>query len=189
MNSVNFLRNIVITDYKVENLIPHLRNDFWDNFFINFTKLGDWYTILSLFIIVSGLLYLCKKRNLIPSFFLVVLGTGIMTVIIKLLVCRTRPGSDIALYVEKLPSFPSAHAALIFVFLGFLIYCFWRFDINLKYKIVLSIVFGTIILLIGFSRIYIGVHYLSDVIGGYLVGLMWVLIAMYISRKSFSIRK
>jgi len=181
---MNFLRSIILTDYKIEKLVINLRDIFWNDFFIYFTKLGDWYIVLLLSILVAVLFYFYKKRKLILPFLIVILGSGIMTVITKLLVCRVRPGNDIALYVEKLPSFPSAHASLILAFFGFLIYCFWQFNICLKYKIILSIVFLTIILLIGFSRIYLGVHYFSDIIGGYLVGLMWILIAIYISQKT-----
>ena len=108
-----------------------------------------------------------------------------MTIIIKALVDRSRPGANLALYIEKLSSFPSAHAALSLAFFGFLAYCFWRFDFPLKIRIILSVILGLIILLVGFSRIYLGVHFTSDIIAGYLTALMWVLIGMYVSRRSF----
>lgn len=175
----NFLAGINYIDEQVQNIFVSFRNDTLDGFFFFITKLGIWYVILALFIFVSVLFYYYKKTNLILPFLIAVLGSGIMALIIKFLVDRSRPGPDVALYTEKLASFPSAHAALIFAFFAFLIFCFWKFSIALKIKIAISVFFVILIVLVGFSRIYLGVHFFSDVIAGYLTGLMWLLIALH----------
>jgi undecaprenyl-diphosphatase len=155
------------------------------------TWLGSWQVIFGLLILISLIFIFYKKKDLIFPLLISVLGSGIMVLIIKNLVNRSRPGVGVALYVEQFASFPSSHAALIFSLFGFLIYCFWRLNLHLSYKISLiikiitTLVFGSIILLVGFSRLYLGVHFLSDVLAGYLTGLLWLLIAIYISKEKF----
>jgi len=183
---MNILSSLIFIDHQIATGVINLRSDFMDHFFFLITRLGSWPIITGLFFVTACLFWIYKKKQLILPFLIVIAGAGIMTIIIKALVDRSRPGANLALYIEKLSSFPSAHAALILAFIGFLAYCFWRFDFLLKTKIILSVVFGPLILLVGFSRIYLGVHFTSDIIAGYLTGLMWVLIGMYISRRRFS---
>ncbi len=186
---MNILSNLIFIDQKIGQSIIYFRGDFFDQFFLFITKLGSWQMIILLFVFFSALFYFNKRKGLILPLFVSVLGSGIMTVIIKYLVDRSRPGADIALYVEKLPSFPSAHAALTFALFGYLIYVIFRSSFSLWFKFFSSLIFVLIIITIGFSRLYLGVHFLSDVISGYLTGLLWVLVAMYISwkRNSFKI--
>lgn len=180
---MNIFSNLLFIDHAISLNIVYFRNDFFDQFFLLLTWLGSWQVITVIFICLSILFYSTKKRVLIFPLFVSILGSGIMAVIIKYLVNRGRPGVDIALYLEKLPSFPSAHAALSLALFGFLIFSFWRFNFKLWLKISFSVILTLLIATIGFSRLYLGVHYLSDVIAGYLVGLLWLLIAMYLSRK------
>ena len=171
----NLLNSIVSLDNKLQTSIISLRSAQWNDFFLIFTYLGYWLTITIMFVGVSWFFYLNKKSGLILPFFVAVLGSGLMTVAIKFIVNRARPSLDSALYMEQLPSFPSAHAAMILAFFGFLIFCLWKFSFALELKIILSVFFVLIIILIGFSRVYLGVHFVSDVIGGYLVGLIWLI--------------
>ncbi|MCX6742949.1 MAG: LssY C-terminal domain-containing protein, partial [Candidatus Parcubacteria bacterium] len=84
----------------------------------------------------------------------------------------------VALYLEKSASFPSGHAALAMALFGFLIYFAWR---NLKsWPDKLNALFAGILIIIavGFSRLYLGLHYLSDILGGYLLALLWLIISI-----------
>ncbi|MFA7252629.1 MAG: phosphatase PAP2 family protein [Candidatus Paceibacterota bacterium] len=182
MSLFDYILNI---DLNLAQAILYLRLPFWDQFFWRFTYLGHWLIILLIALIFSIFFYLKQKKYLIIPLFVSVLGSGAMTLIIKYLVDRARPGADIALYTESLASFPSAHAALIFSLLGFLAYCLWRSRFNLLLKIIFTTIFGAVIILVGFSRLYLGVHFASDVLAGYLVGLLWVLLVMYFSRRYF----
>jgi undecaprenyl-diphosphatase len=177
---------LVFWDTKISETIIYLRSDFFNHFFFFVTGFGEWKVITALFIIISFGFYLSLKRDLIFPFFISVFGSGVTALIIKYIVDRSRPGSGIALYHEKLSSFPSAHAALACAFFGFLIYCLWRFDISVRLKIVLSSIFSLMIILVSFSRLYLGVHYLSDVLAGFLTGLLWLIITMYVSYRRAS---
>ncbi len=184
---MNIFSNLILWDQQTALAVFSLRSEFWDKFFLLFTKIGGWQVIFSLLIILSIFLYWKKRKVFILPFWIAVCGSALLAVIVKYLVNRARPSADIALYAEKLPSFPSAHSALTLALFGFLIYLVWRFRSKMSLKIIFTIILASIILLIGFSRLYLGVHYLTDVLAGYLVGLLWLLVAMYVSRRiSFS---
>jgi len=102
--------------------------------------------------------------------------------VIKAIVHRDRP-FDIGLIVEKSYSFPSAHAMVSMAFYGFLIYLIYHKVKNPKKKFICSTLLGLIILFIGFSRIYLGVHYTSDVLAGYSFSLGYLIIYTHIVGK------
>jgi undecaprenyl-diphosphatase len=92
-----------------------------------------------------------------------------------------RPRPALAVYAEHSFSFPSGHATIAVAFYGFLGYLLIRSvqSWNKKVDILFATVF--IIIAIGFSRVYLGEHYISDVWSGYLVGSMWLIIAVSFS--------
>ena len=95
--------------------------------------------------------------------------------IAKLIFLRPRP-TGINLIEESGFSYPSGHAMVSMAYFGFIAYLLYK---KLKNKLTKSILIITLILtilLIGFSRIYLGVHYLSDVIGGFLLSIVYLMI-------------
>ena len=80
-------------------------------------------------------------------------------------------------------SFPSGHSITSMVFYGYLIYLIYKYVDNKKIKIPLIIVLAILIPLIGLSRIYLGVHYTSDVLCGFLLGWIYLIIFISISNK------
>ena len=103
----------------------------------------------------------------------VLLLSALSNLILKRFVDRARPGIEHMVSVETL-SYPSGHAMSAMAFYGFLMYLFYRFKINLVVKIGVIILLGLLILSIGLSRIYLGVHFPSDIAGGYIAGFIWV---------------
>jgi undecaprenyl-diphosphatase len=102
----------------------------------------------------------------------------------KIILHRSRP--DTALYIENTFSFPSGHATIAMSFYGFLTYLLIRNFSKWKRKTNIFFSGFAIIILIGFSRLYLGVHYLSDVLGGYLSGAIWLIIAISLSEYFMS---
>ncbi len=115
---------------------------------------------------------------------LVSAGSAVLDEILKLIFRRTRP--ELLLGGQHLTSysFPSGHATGSICFFGFLIWLSWKFLNKPIFKIVITVVLSLVILLVGFSRIYLGVHYPTDVLGGYLSGGCW-LIALISSYNLF----
>ena len=69
------------------------------------------------------------------------------------------------------------------VFYGFLTYLLYRSNLNISVKIIILIMVLFLILLIGISRIYLGVHYTSDVIGGFLWGSTLLILIIVLTKK------
>jgi len=101
---------------------------------------------------------------------------GIMFAL-KYIFHRRRPAQPL-LYQVKGMSFPSGHAIMAVTFYGMLIYIIMHTISNGIIKWLMIIPLLMLIQLIGFSRIYLRVHYASDVLAGYMIGLLWLLIAL-----------
>ncbi len=107
-------------------------------------------------------------------------GIAALVAILKLLVYSPRPLNSImektALFqhYELYNSFPSGHVTGTAVFFGLLVYFMWQHLKSSNVKISLSVLFVMVEILIGFSRLYLNVHWLSDVTGGYLLGSFWL---------------
>ena len=111
-----------------------------------------------------------------------VIGAAGLNVILKHIIQRDRPNIH-RLIKETGYSFPSGHAMMSMAFYGMLIYFIYRYVKNPVKKWVLIILLTIILLTIGITRIYLGVHYPSDVIGGFLVSFAYLLILTEIFKK------
>ena len=101
---------------------------------------------------------------------------------LKLLFNRPRPLIQLLKDVPGL-SFPSGHAFMSSIFYGFIIYLVYQEVKNRWLKWIIIIILAIIILIIGFSRVYLRVHYASDVIAGYCFGMMSLLILLSLLRQ------
>jgi undecaprenyl-diphosphatase len=140
------------------------------------TNLGSAYIEISLMFVVGTFLLLRFKHTWETILLAISLcGAWLLNTILKELFHRSRP--DIIHLVETGGySYPSGHSMVATAFYGFIGYLLW---LNLKNKLKPSwyVVFLTIVLIlaIGISRIYLGVHFASDVIAGYAAGGVWAI--------------
>lgn len=97
---------------------------------------------------------------------------AILNVLLKILIQRPRPPADIVDVLRDLStfSFPSGHVMFYTAFYGFLLYLSFSLLRRLWLRMTLIIIFGGLVLLVGPSRIYLGVHWPSDVLGAYILG-------------------
>jgi membrane protein DedA with SNARE-associated domain/membrane-associated phospholipid phosphatase len=167
---------IVAADIRIANLVVGFRTDVLTDIFTWITFLGKSQIILVFIAVTVVLLWLWRKQVYILPLFVAVIGSEAFTFLSKLAFHRPRP--EAAVYAEYSFSFPSGHATIAVAFYGFLSYLFIRLAPNWKRKVNLFFAGILIILLIGLSRIYLDEHYLSDVYGGYLVGAMWLIVAV-----------
>lgn len=104
---------------------------------------------------------------------LVMVGGLILNQVLKFLFRRSRPelwpGSRFAGF-----SFPSGHAMLSFCLFGMMIWLGWRYLGSQVARITVTLFCGLLILLVGLSRIYLGAHFLSDIVAGYLAAAFWL---------------
>jgi undecaprenyl-diphosphatase len=109
----------------------------------------------------------------------IALSSLVLMFLLKWLFKRKRPLSPLLKAARGL-SFPSGHAIMAVSFFGLVVYCILHSIVPQWLKIAFTIFLVILILLIGFSRIYLRVHYASDVIAGFIVGLVWLLISLLV---------
>jgi undecaprenyl-diphosphatase len=172
---------VLKNDLRVQEWLFLHRHTMWVNIFWTITYLGSSIVIVPI-VAVSSILFLLKKKyEYLLSFFVVVAGSSLMVYIIKVATTRPRP-FGVAVYTEHLFSFPSLHTSIAVVVYGFLGY--WLIQQTKNWKTKLNIVFvqTILILIVGFSRLYLGVHFLSDVVVGYILGVLWLWIGISLVR-------
>ncbi len=179
---------LVLIDNKIANLLFDYRNQKLIIFFLGVSSLGKVLTVALISSAAGLILFIKKKTNYILPLFLTLIGTEITVYLLKLLINRPRPPEDIAYYLEKSLSFPSGHSAIAVASFGFLTYIFLRHMSTWTQKTNILFIGTLIILGIGLSRMYLGVHYLSDVLGGFLIGGLWLIIGITL-REYFVGRK
>jgi undecaprenyl-diphosphatase len=141
--------------------------------------LGDgWVPVFLVF--SAAAICALKGRWVEGAFVIATLSSGMLAGVLKVIVDRPRPPSftfssnDIFLSFNQY-AYPSGHVLFFVVFFGFVAYLSWKFLGGLSRLIILLVCF-ILIVLIGPSRIYLGEHWVSDVIGSYLMGTFWLII-------------
>lgn len=111
--------------------------------------------------------------------------SAIMNQTLKLASARPRPTSELVniLTVVEHNSFPSGHTVFFVVFFGFLLFLIYVLRVPSLPRRILLFMFSAFILLIGVSRIYLGAHWLSDILGGYLIGSLWLMLMIKVYER------
>lgn len=164
--------NISSFDSFVYKYFFNIRNKYFNIFFIFFTRLGD---IIPVTIITICLLMVFNKEDRY------ILGSSmIITLLInqglKYIIQRPRPPIEERLISQGGYSYPSGHSMMAMCLYGVSIYLVNTRLKNKKTKIIITVLLSLLILLIGVSRIYVRVHYPSDVLGAYLLTILILII-------------
>ena len=114
------------------------------------------------------------------TFFLVVGAGTALQVLLKLLFHRPRPSPHLVMAYGY--SFPSNHTFFAMVIYGFFNYVVWKQAKGKGSKICILVISTVLILLVGVSRVYLGVHWLTDVLGAYMAGFAWLVFSILIVR-------
>ncbi len=157
-----------------------------------FTFLGThWFLIPANIILSLWFLFVEKKRWLSIKIPAIALSSVILMAILKFTFERVRPDNPVILATGY--SFPSGHALMSVTFYGLIIYIASEKFKTLLPKILTAFFFSFLIIIIGISRVYLRVHYASDVIAGFCVGFMWLLLSIlvtnYLERKNRHLKK
>lgn len=168
----------LVIDTKVYSFIAsNTMNDGLTPILKVITELGG----VAFTVLVGVLIFMfCKKIRWFVTFDLV--GVTLVNQTIKHIVRRPRP-NVLRLVEESGYSFPSGHSMVSMAFYGIIIYLVYKNVSNKYLKWLLITLLSLLILSIGFSRIYVGVHYFTDVAGGFLLGLAYLIIYINIYNK------
>ena len=143
-------------------------------------------TLGSTLVIISGILcvaILIKNKKYFIIFSLANLIGVLLNNLIKIIVRRPRPTTTMVLTSENTYSFPSGHSMMSMIFYGLIIYYVIKNMKNKKMKTLLVSLLSCIIFFIGISRIYLGVHYATDVLAAHIIGLLYLIIFIKIINK------
>lgn len=145
-----------------------------------FTDIGSTTAVIILGIIALGLLLVRKHRAQAVLFVVALAGTGILNQTLKFIFKRQRPDINRLIDIGGY-SFPSGHTMIAFSLYTILGYILWRNLKNSWSRLGIMLLAVFMIIMIAISRIYLGVHYPSDIVGGFLASsvFLFLIIAMY----------
>lgn len=149
-----------------------------DSFFVTITMLGDLLPMTALCLVVCAILAIARKWDSLAFFATNVILAVVCVQALKFIFAVPRPGAETLVPIPGSFSFPSAHSfcsLIVFGMIGLLIFrALNRKGVSYNVAIVPGIILVIFAILIGISRIYVGVHWPSDVLGGWLLAGMWL---------------
>lgn len=181
-----FVDHHLAFDEKVAALAHSKVSDFLTSFFVNLTFFGSQNFLLPAYLILVAIFLVIKKLR---KYSWRILATGVSGTIVmfgfKYLFGRDRPLEPL-LGAASGHSFPSGHAFSSLLFFGILIFIVIHAIKNnwLKYSLIIFLLFFS--LLVGLSRIYLNVHYATDVIAGFSLAICWLLLSDWILFKKLN---
>ena len=166
-----------------EIIVLKLRTNVLTNIMSVITNLGGAY-VLILITILSFVVIKNKRIGILISTNLVVIT--ILNLVLKSIIQRPRP-EGYRLIMESGYSFPSGHSMVSMAFYGLIIYLIWKKMRYKPLKYILCTLLSLLVILIGISRIYLGVHYASDVVGGFIISIAYLIVFVTVTRSIIEI--
>lgn len=152
------------------------RREIYNKVFITITYMGNWQTVTALAIIL--LIVPLTRRKIGLPFAVSTIISSVLYKLLKDVFKRMRPLQELHLVNERDFSFPSGHSMNCIVAYGILIYLIRKYCPNRLAANILTVFLTLLIIGIGSSRVYVGVHYPTDVIGGWAAGLAFLMIVI-----------
>ncbi|MDB5252178.1 MAG: hypothetical protein JWP27_1347 [Flaviaesturariibacter sp.] len=169
-------------DQKVFDYLGQYVTPFNNKLMLGITFLGKHEFLIPANLLLIGYFLFVKKHKWysirVPA---IALSSLALMFILKNLFGRERPLIPLLQSAKGL-SFPSGHALMSMTFYGLLIYITWHSVKDRRLKWTLIGLLFVLILLIGFSRIYLRVHYTSDVLAGFAMGWLWIVVSLKVIR-------
>jgi membrane-associated phospholipid phosphatase len=168
-------------DAPVLNMLHVMATPTLDRFFVLMTQLGYLWGVVPLDLIV--LLSLALRRRFREGLFfgIAIAGSAVLNVVAKNHFARMRPDLWLSLTPETTYSFPSGHAmGSATLGMALIILCWWT-----RWRWPVTVVSVAFVLVVGVSRVYLGVHYPSDILAGWSAAIAWVFgISVLVDRKA-----
>lgn len=161
----------ILFDNFIYKIIAKNQSDFKTTVYKCITFFGStkFITVLTLMLLI---IFYKNKNGVFISIGIII--STLLNNILKIIIKRSRP-IHLMLVNEKSFSFPSGHTMAAVTIYGLLIYLIWKSEFEKKLKIFLSILLIFLTISIGISRIYLGAHYASDVLGAIIASTIWLI--------------
>lgn len=167
-------------DEWTRGIVPKVADTPLYTFFRWVTELGSESFVIPFTIVMVIVFALVFRDWLAPILFGVgVLGAHILNTVIKQMVARERPSISALLNAEGY-SFPSGHSMVSMVCYGLIAFLLIKKVKSTKQALLIQCTFALVIFLIGISRFFINVHFLTDIISGFTLGFICLLVFMYL---------
>ena len=163
---------ILVFDTFCYNKVSLLISDKMTFFVKMITNLGSAFALIVITLLII-LFFKNKKYGILTGINLLVVF--LFNLVLKFIFARPRP-IDINLIEESGYSFPSAHAMVSTAFYGFIIYLILKSNLSKLNKTIYSVLLTILIVFICITRVYLGVHYASDVLGGAIIATLYTIL-------------
>ncbi len=165
---------LTAVDEGVTEFVLSFRSDALTRYFTFVTDLGDRYAYLAITVVLAGYFFFRHRSwKFIIQISMVLMLATLSNVVLKQVINRQRPVLEHLVTVNTL-SYPSGHSMAAMAFYGFLVFLCLRYPMRRWLRICLLTILVLLIFSIGISRIYLGVHFPTDVAAGFIGGLIWV---------------
>lgn len=168
---------------RLLNCIYNFSHGRYLNFFYKMTQIGSTpsYIILTILLLIG----LSLNKHILGLIFVPVnlIGSVLVNELLKVIFAKPRPQIEHLTHADFF-SYPSGHSMSALVFYGFLAVLSHEFFKKNITRFMVWLVASIVVLLIGLSRIYMGVHFPLDVLGGYLAGISWLSLILFIYFKT-----
>lgn len=180
-----FNQDIMKCDTFAYNIIvKQMRFDFLTVIMKVITNFGS---AISIIIISLLSVIFIKDKKVSASVIINIILVTILNQVLKNILQRPRP-DGFRLISESGYSFPSGHSMVSMAFYGLFIYLAYTKIENKNLRSIVCILLSILVVLIGFSRIYLGVHYASDVLGGFLISMSYLIVFVEIVPKLLNLK-
>jgi undecaprenyl-diphosphatase len=182
---LSFLANefaVLPFDLKSYHELQEVRNPLFGILMKAISDLGD--ASIAAVLIAATMTIFALRRQWIESIFMLATATStLLTLVLKYIIHRARPipfAENAAGILESISqySYPSGHVLLFVVFFGFFAYLAWM-HFSGRARAIAVTVCTALIILIGPSRVFLGAHWASDVVGGYIIGTIWLFVLIF----------
>jgi membrane-associated phospholipid phosphatase len=169
-------------DLKITRELQEEKNPLFTYVMQGVSALGETWIAIMMVGAVS-VFYIIRHQFLEAGFVLATASNFVLTSVLKVLIARPRPPDFSLNPADMFPmvnqySFPSGHVLFFVVFFGFIAYLAWLHQGG-RVRIPVIAGCGLLILLIGPSRVYLGAHWASDVLGSYIIGALWLCVLIF----------
>lgn len=170
---------LTLADQPIWSWLVHHRTGFLTSMLIGITQVGSTVAMgLLAAVVVAFLAVRPGRRGQAMLVAVVAVGAGVLVAVLKASIGRTRPPVNFRLVIETNPSFPSGHALASAAIIGVLAVVFLPRIVGRRLRMVLTVAAVLLVGLIGFSRAYLGVHWPTDVLGGWLIASAWLILCL-----------